>query len=129
MAAVKGSFHFYHCRTIPQVLEGEGEKQLAEVSVGIVVNRIKHGPYSIPIRQVKTYEDPLQIDRPKGYEGPIDEAAFRRMTEQYFRGFVDGAGAKIDYPNGKLRFHLRDHTFRMLLEADFAAADPRLNDL
>lgn len=123
MAAVKGSFHFYHCRTIPQVLEGEGEKQLAEVSVGIIINRIKHGPYSIPIRQVKTYEDPLQIDRPKGYEGPLDEAAFRRITEQYFQGLRRMSQRKLHYPEGRLQYKLRDHTFRMLLDVDFTAED------
>lgn len=69
--------------------------------------------------------DPLEITRPRDYDGPISLEAFQRAVGQYYRSLVGGGEPGNDLANSKTR--MRDHTFLVPRSFEFPLGD-RLND-
>lgn len=69
-------------------VDGAGDYLVGSVTYRLVIDDVRSGPYTSAVKASagSRREDPIEIEMPPGYEGPLKYDDFAACVEDYFRG-------------------------------------------
>lgn len=102
--ALKAVIHFFKCIQDSQDYGSDVEHMVSRVFFSLRVGNKTYPNLSANIRQAyggNYSEDPIEVDRPEGYDGPLNFEAYRAAAERYYRKATVGDGGRmIHIPEG-----------------------------
>ena len=115
------TIYFEKCLQDSQDLGGDDEHMVSRVFLALEAGGIRYRNITVDVKQTvgAAYESsPLEVARPRGYQGGLDYAAFRLEVERYYRGLVGAQGRGIHIAGGG-HVRMRGNTFVMPSVATF----------
>ena len=115
------TIRFEKCLQDSQDLGGDDEHMVSRVFLALEAGGSVYPNVSVDIKQTvgAAFESaPLEVSKPRGYNGGLNYAAFRVAVERYYRSLVGSQGRGIRVASGG-DIRMRDNTFVMPAVATF----------
>ena len=94
----EATMQFSHCRQDSQDYGSDDEHMVSRVFFSIEAGGTTYPDLMCDVKQAvgEPFESaPLEVSRPRGYDGSLDYASFRQAVEDYYRSLVGSSGSAI----------------------------------
>lgn len=105
-----------------QELGSDNEHMISRVFFDLEVGGERHEGLHADVKQPvgSSFEDdPLEVSAPSGYDGPFNFAAFREVTEEYYRRAIGSRGSAIQVGEGASNIRMHDNLIGLKMVAEF----------
>ena len=113
---------FRECIQDSQDFGSDDEHMVSRVVLDLAAEGRTFPNLTVDVKQTvgSSYESgPLEVSRPRGYDGSLDNEPFRKAVERYYRSQVGSGGSGIRIGPGSANLRMRNNRFISRAEVSF----------
>jgi hypothetical protein len=105
---------------------GDDDHMVSIAVCRIVVDGQDRGVHEVRIKQPAggSFDDPIEVEAPTTYDGPIDIQAFGDLVDGYYRHLIGPTGIVIRVGPGTSNLTMQGNSFQIPSAGAFETTDP-----